>query len=331
MKILVAIPKGDIRDTFIPPEVAERLESIGAVTWNDGFENWSGNELRDKLPGADACVTGWGCARFDENVLKGADRLKLVAHTGGSVSTLVSEAFFDRGLAVVSGNRLYAESVAEGTIAYMLSALRDIPFYAGEVQAGRWRTERSQSEGLLDQSVGLVGFGMVARYLAEMLKTFRVKVTAYDPFVGDGVLASLGVERVSLEDAVSKPKIISLHAARTPATYHLVSRELLKTVRDGAVFINTARGSVVDEEALARELATGRFKAVLDVFDDEPLPANSPLRGLKNAILIPHMAGPTVDRRKTVTLALVGEIRNFFEGKPLKHQIGREYAMAMTR
>jgi phosphoglycerate dehydrogenase-like enzyme len=128
MKILVAIPNGDIKDTFIPPEVAEKLESLGTAVWNEGSEHWSGDELRDMLPGIGVCVTGWSDACFDENVLKGADSLKLVAHTGGAVASFVSPAFFDRGLTIVSGNRLYAESVAEGAIAYILSALRDIPY-----------------------------------------------------------------------------------------------------------------------------------------------------------------------------------------------------------
>lgn len=331
MKILVAIPNGDIKDTFIPPDVAEKLESLGTVVWNESWEHWNGEQLKAMLAGVDVCITGWSDACFDENVLQGADSLKLVAHTGGAVATYTSEEFFERGLTIVSGNRLYAESVAEGTVAYILSALRDIPYYDGEMQAGRWRTEHSPNEGLLDQSVGLVGFGMVARFLVEMLRPFRVHVSAYDPHVGDDVFASLGVERASLEDVVSKPKIVSVHAARTSGTNRLITRELLRTVRDGALFVNTARGSIIDEEALADELAAGRFKAVLDVYEEEPLPAGSRLRGLKNAILIPHMAGPTVDRRRMVTLALIEEIRSFFEGRPLKHKIEKEYAMSMTR
>lgn len=172
---------------------------------------------------------------------------------------------------------------------------------------------------------------MVTRYLVKMLQPFRVKIRAYDPFVSDQTLADFGVERADLREVVSQSKIVSIHAARTPGTYHLINREMLKSIRDGALLVNTARGNIIDEEALADELITGRFKAVLDVFDEEPLPASSRLRGLKNALLIPHMAGPTVDRRKFVTLALIDEIESFFAGRPLKYAIGREYAMSMTR
>jgi phosphoglycerate dehydrogenase-like enzyme len=331
MKILVAMPNGIIRDSFIPKDVAQKLESLGTVVWNTGETNYSSDELKAMLPGVGVCICGWGDPCFDENVLSVADSLKLVAHTGGSVATYVSDAFYDRGIKIVSGNWLYAESVAEGVVAYALCALRDVPLYCNAMQAGQWRAEDSYSEGLLEQSMGLIGFGMVARYLVKLLEPFRVKIKVYDPFVADEVLAAYDVERATLQEIVSQSKIISVHAAKVPGTYHMLSRELLQMIPCGVLLINTARGSIFDEEALADELATGRFKVVLDVYTEEPLPGTSRLRGLQNAILMPHMAGPTVDRRRLVTLALIDEIKSFFAGKPLKYSIDREYAKRMTQ
>ena len=111
----------------------------------------------------------------------------------------------------------------------------------------------------------------------------------------------------------------------------MVNKRLLEMIPDGALFINTARGSIVDEEALIEELSKGRFKAVLDVFEKEPLPDDSKLRKLDNVMLIPHMAGPTVDRRRYVTLGLVDDIKAYFRGEPMKNEISREYAAYMTR
>lgn len=111
----------------------------------------------------------------------------------------------------------------------------------------------------------------------------------------------------------------------------MIGRELLGHIPDGAILINTARGAVIDEKALVKELKKGRFKAVLDVFEEEPLPAGNKLRRLDNAILIPHMAGPALDRRKYTTLALIEDIKGFFNGRPLKYEIDRKYAMGMTR
>jgi phosphoglycerate dehydrogenase-like enzyme len=209
--------------------------------------------------------------------------------------------------------------------------LRRLPYWTGEMQEGRWKTEDFLNEGLLDRTVGLVGFGAVARYLVPLLKPFRARIRAYDPFVSAAAMRDCGVEPASLREVISGSGILSLHAPKTPETRHLIDAEILKLVPDGAVFVNTARGSLVDEAALAAELSTGRFQAVLDVFEKEPLPPDSPLRGLPNVILVPHMAGPTVDRRRLATLAVMEEAERLLAGKPLAHPIGRAYAMAMTQ
>jgi phosphoglycerate dehydrogenase-like enzyme len=331
MKILVTMPKDDVRSSFIPQDTAEKLEALGDVVWNDSDRQWTPEEVRDRLAGVDVCVTGWGTCTFDETVLAHADKLKLVAHTGGSVAGIVSEAFFEKGIRVISGNRLYAESVAEGTIAYILASLRNIPYYNNLVHAGGWRDDNSPNEGLLDQTVGLVEFGMVAKNLANLLRSFRVKLKVYSKFADEATLREYGAQPASLEEIFTTCKVISIHAAQTPETHHMVDRRLLRMIPDGAVLINTARGSIIDEEAMAEELATGRFKAVLDVFDVEPLPQDSKLRGLSNVILIPHMAGPTVDRRKQVTEALIEDIRRFERGDALQYEISRAHAMYMTR
>lgn len=332
MNILVAMPVGATRELFIPPEVAKMIEELGNVTWNESERHFTREELKEKLKGMDVVITGWGCKPLDGFVLEGNNSLKLLAHTGGSVANYVSEEMFEKGIRVTSGNPLYAESVAEGVIAYILCALRKIPFYANEMQAGRWPAADNYYEGLLDQTVGLIGFGAVAKNLAKMLKVFRTRVKVYDPFVSDEVLEEYGVERVStMEEIITGCKVISLHAAKSPKTYHMIDKRLIEMIPDDAVFVNTARGSIVDEEALAIELKKGRFKAILDVYEVEPLPADSKLRGMENTILIPHLAGPTVDRRKYVTMALVDEIKRFFAGQPMRMEINREYAMAMTR
>lgn len=332
MNILVTMPSGVIQNTFIPVEAIERLESMGNVFWNMSDKQFSTDELREKIIDMDVCISGWGCRQFDKSVLEGAERLKLIAHTGGTVAAIVSDYAYEKGIKVISGNWIFAESVAEGVIAYILGSLREIPFYSNEMQAGRWRVEGcSYNEGLLEQTVGLVGFGAVARFLVKMLAPFRVKIKVFDPYITDDICIKYGVERATLKTIFSTSKIISIHAPKTPDTYHMIGRDLLQMIADGALIVNTARGSIIDENALAEELEEKRFKAVLDVFEVEPLPADSKLRGLPNVILIPHMAGPTTDRRKSVTLALIEDIQNFFNGRQLKYEIGKDYAMAMTR
>ena len=332
MKILVSIRMGaDWGSSFIPKETEKILESIGEVIWNRTDRNFTKEELKEKVAGADVCLTGWGHVQFDADVVEVAGQLKLIAHTGGSVAPLVSDCLYDKGIRVISGNKIFAESVAEGTIGYILSSLRDIPYYSYDMKNGGWATKGYYNEGLLDQTVGLVGFGMVAKYLVRMLNPFRVKIKTYDPYIKDETLIEYGVEKASLEEIFSTCKIISIHAPRKPETYHMIDRKLLEMIPNSSLLVNTARGNIIDEAALVELLQERRFKTVLDVYEIEPLPPDSVLRKLDNVILMPHMAGPTVDRRKFVTIALIDDIKNFFNGRKLEHEISREYAMSMTR
>jgi phosphoglycerate dehydrogenase-like enzyme len=329
--LAVLMADGMVRNLFIPPDTVKRINASFNASWNPFTRPYTPEETAEAIQHADFCITGWGCTSFTEAVIAKAERLKMVIHTGGSVAELVSEALYDRGVTVISANDMYARGVAEGTIAYMLAGLRRLPFYAGMVQAGQWPKINDYSESLLDQEVGLVGFGAIARYTARMLTAFNARVYAYDPYVSDDVFREYGAERInSVDNLCARVKILSLHMPKTKETYRMIDRKQLRLLPDGALLINTARGSVINEEALAGELKSGRIRAVLDVFDKEPLPAESGLRGLDNVILMPHMAGPAKDRWPRVTGELLDEITRFNEGEPLKYIIPKEYAFAMT-
>jgi phosphoglycerate dehydrogenase-like enzyme len=331
VEILVTLPHGFIRDTFLSPDVVAAIESLGTVAWNPYARQFTPDELRTLLRGRTACITGWGAPYLSADVLQDASDLRLVVHTGGSVAALLGDEVYDKGIRVSSGNRLYAESVAEGVLAYLLCALRDIVRFSAAVQAGEW-PRVFHNQGLLDQRVGLVGFGAVARDLARLLAGFRVDLRVYDPFVGDDVLRDFGAMRAaSLDELCATCPIVSLHLPRTPETVRILDRRRLGLLPDGALLVNTARGQVVDNEALADELASGRLRAVLDVFDEEPPPADCRLLGLPNALLMPHMAGPTVDRRSRIARALVEDAARFLAGGRLEHGIDRAYARTMTR
>lgn len=330
MNILVTLPES-IRKTFIPEDVACKIEQMGNVIWNNKGSNYTEEELREKIKDIDVCITGWGVPKFTARVLENANRLKLVAHTAGTVANFVSDELYAKGVRVVSANKIFAESVAEAVIAYLLAALRDIPYYVNMMKSGGWKAEDFYNRGLLDQTVGLVGFGEIPRYLVSMLKPFRVKIKAFDKFVDAEEMAKYGVEKVDIEDIFAGCPIISIHLPATKETYHMIDRQLLKLIQDDAILVNTARGSVIDENALIEELKLKRFKVVLDVYEREPLPDDSPLRKMDNALLIPHMGGPTVDRRKYATLAVLDDIDNFINNRPLVHEITAERAARMTR
>ena len=332
LQIAVVMPTGQVRDTFIPPIAAEKLASLGELTWNPRDRQYTNEELADAIKNADVCVTGWGCPQLTYDVIKNARNLRLVAHTGGSVATLVSKELYEKGIKIISGNKIYAESVAEGVIAYILTAFRKLPKFINDTVTKGWATEgASYTEALLYQPVGLVGFGAVAKYLVPMLKAFHCQIYVYDPHLPDSVFEEYGVARVSsLDTLFPMVKVLSLHMPLNKNTYQMIDGRLLKLIRDGSLFVNTARGACIDEAALAAELAKGRFMAILDVYEREPLPMDSGLRGLDNVILIPHMAGPTVDRRTDVTLQLADDVVRCFTGEQMIHEIGYEYAVTMT-
>lgn len=330
LKILVTLPKHPVLDTFIPLMVRRRLEELGEVEYNETDMQLTQDELRKRLRGKEVVITGWGTAKLSGEVLKGNNSLRIIAHTGGTVGNIVDDAAYDAGIKVISGNDIYAESVAEAVVACALAALRKIPDYIYDVRSGGWDSS-SIWEGLLDQKIGLVGYGMTTRHLVNMLRPFRCKVLVYSSHISDSELTEQNILRASLEEIFSSCKVISLHSAMTPKNYRMIDCKLLEMLTPEQILINTARGELVDETALTQLLQQGRFRAVLDVFEQEPLPLDHPLRATKNAYLIPHRAGPTYDRRKYVTLGLADDIESFFAGRQLRLEITREYAGFMTQ
>ena len=171
----------------------------------------------------------------------------------------------------------------------------------------------------------------MARYTAKLLRAFDAEILIWADHVTPEEAARYGARKAELEEIFSACKIVSLHLARTPETYHIIGARLLGLLRPDSLLVNTARGAIVDEAVMAAMLREGRFRAVLDVYEQEPLPLSSPLRGLDNALLIPHMGGPTMDRRPYVTRALISALPATLRGEPTWLDISREAMRRMTR
>ena len=330
MKIFVSIPQnGNVFETFVTKEVQEFMESLFEVEYSPYESNITQEQFKEAVKDADIIMTGWGHPQITYDMIEGTN-IKAIAHTGGSVGSLVTPDVYDNGIMVMSGNLMYADSVAEGTIAYILTALRDIPKYTTNVKNGGWQFSHNYTEGLLDGEIGIIGIGAISKFLIEFLQPLRVKIKAYSGYpIDPEFLKKYNVTQVSLEEAL-QCKIVSLHSAMNERTRGLIGKEQFKLIKDGAVFVNTARGRVVDEPAMIEELKTGRFKAILDVFYSEPLAADSPLRTLDNVYCVPHMAGPTVDRRAKITAALVRNLVDWKDGKEVYLEITKEQAARMT-
>jgi phosphoglycerate dehydrogenase-like enzyme len=172
-----------------------------------------------------------------------------------------------------------------------------------------------------EQTVGLAGAGYIGRMLINQLKPFHPRILMYDPYLSKDDADKLGVELVDLDTLCSQSDIISLHVPSLPETRHMIGKAQFDKLKDGALFINTARGALVDEKALIDALGTRRFTAALDVYETEPLPADSPLRNMENALLAPHAAGHTHETYFRQGRTAVEEALRFLNSEPLRHEV----------
>lgn len=327
MRILVScLADKETNDTFYTPRVRAELEKCGKTEYGIYTEK----QLAAALSGTDILFANWGVPRLGEELLSRADSLKLVCYTGGSVACLADPALERRGIRVLSGNRIYARSVAEGTIGYMLLAQRRLPRMIRETEENGWAPQY-YTEGLCGKTVGLIGFGMVSRCLAEMLRAFGCRVLVCSKHFTAEDARRYSAESCSLPELLAASDIVSLHEALRESTRHTIGESCFAAMKPGALFVNTARGAIVAEDDLARAARAGKIRAVLDVFETEPLPMDSPLRGCSGITLIPHRAGPTIDARETVTLSLIADVKRFLSGTAkLENEISYAYAKHMT-
>lgn len=333
MKLFVAIPRtANAWKQFMTEEARAYLEERFEVSYLSLDRQLKPEEVAMYAKDADILMTGWGHPMIDSNVLEGTC-IKLIAHTGGSVADYVAQDVFEKGVKVISGNDMYAESVAEGALGYMLMGLRKMVDYVEDTRAGYWHSERcGRSEGLLGQTVGLVGMGAITKNLIPLLKPFGVKLKLYSGYpINAEYLAENNAVQASLEEIFSTCKVVSIHSALNDRTKGMIGKEHFDLLRDGAVFVNTARGAIIREDEMIEALKENRFTAVLDVYCKEPLDVDSPLRQLKNVYCMPHQGGPTIDRKPVVTMSLADDVLRFAEGKPLRYEISGDYAKRMTK
>jgi phosphoglycerate dehydrogenase-like enzyme len=299
----------------------EALEAFAEVVHHPGQEAATKDDLLALLPPADGCLTSWEVARLDADVIAAAPRLRAMAHMGSSVGRFVSEALWQRGIQVTSAGPALALDVAETTLGLMIVGMKRIWPLGQHVRQGGWRESAYwPSRELHGKVVGIVGASNVGRHVIELLRPFGVQVLLYDPYVSEEEAVHLGADKVEMDELVRRADIVSLHAPGKPETHHLLSAERLAMMKDEALLINTARGTLVDEAALVDELAKGRFFAFLDVTDPEPPAADSPLRKLENVVVTPHLAGCIEDCGRMGEMA-VEELRRFFAGEPPLYRV----------
>ncbi|MFI1735174.1 hydroxyacid dehydrogenase [Streptomyces acidicola] len=306
-----------------PPDVLARLRDALEIDPTVVAGSFTDPRVRDVLAETEVLVTGWGCPMVDEAVLDAAPKLRAILHSAGSVKGFTTPAVWERGIAVSSAAEANALPVAEYTLAMILLAGKDLFVSREHLRAERvhpgW--EIVPGIGNHGRRVGIIGASRIGRRLVELLRPFDLRPSLTDPYVDEARAAALGVPLLPLDELLSTSAIVTVHAPDTPETRHLIGRRELALMPDGSVLINTARGALLDHEALVDELRTGRISAILDVTDPEPLPADSPLYDLPNAFITPHLAGSQGNEVARLGLAVVEEAERLAAGQPLAHGI----------
>lgn len=269
------------------------------------------------LEGVELLIGGWGCPVLDEPTLSRMPRLRAVIYTAGSVKGFATDELFRRGITVTSGVDVNAVPVAEYTLAAILmSGKRVFELAHAYRTTGQHRPfdEEPQSWGNYGLKVGIVGASRIGRRVIELLTPFDVDAVFYDPFVTHEIL---GAQPVTLAELLRTSDVVSLHAPAIPETLHMIDSAALALMRSGATLINTARGSLVDSDALLAELDSGRLNAVIDVTDPDPLPSNSSLFKASNLLLTPHIAGSEGNELRRLGEAAFREVTRFVANRPL--------------
>ncbi|MEO9299930.1 hydroxyacid dehydrogenase [Devosia alba] len=323
-KLAFALAADKTKHVFDAAALA-RLARICDVVQTAPLEEFDSPAARGVLGQIDILVTGWGCPTVTADVVRAAPNLKLIAHAAGTVKYTLDPAVYDAGIRVTHAADANAVPVAEYTLASIIFANKR----AFELR-DRYRADpgRRSSYALMDEpignyhrTIGLVGASRIGRKVATMLAGFDFTVLVSDPFVrmGDPVLA--GAELVSLDTLMARSDVVSVHAPSLPATRAMIGARELQLMKDGAAFINTARGALVDEAALIAELQTGRIHAVIDVTDPEIPDRGSPLYSLPNVFLTPHIAGAVGTERLRLGQLAIEEVERFVMGMPLEFAV----------
>ncbi|MFE9674388.1 hydroxyacid dehydrogenase [Streptomyces sp. NPDC006259] len=301
------------------------LVSLDDPCWTDELDT---PEAHSRLAHAEVLITSWGAPALTRARLAAAPRLKAVLHCAGSVRGLVNQEVWSRGIRVTSAADANAVPVAEYTLAAIIFAGKKAPFLAAdERQAyGGWGSVTGYGDlSNFERTVGLVGFSRIGRRVAELLRVLRgTTVLVADPYADPEEVARAGARLVDLDDLLPQVHVLSVHAPELAETRHLVGPAQLRRLPDFATVINTARGSLIDSEALAAECASGRLFAILDVTDPEPLPEDSPLRQVAHVMITPHIAGSLGTEIGRLTDHVLDELERWASRRPLLAEITEE-------
>jgi len=270
-------------------------------------------------------------AKINADMIREMKKCKIISRFGIGVDNVDIEAATRQGIVVTKVPDYCIDEVSDHAMALLLSLVRKIPFSSARAHAGRWEMPAvTPIHRLRGTVLGLVGFGRIPQLVAPKAQAFGIRVVAYDPYVPKAVMDKAGVGQVEFAELLKISDYISIHSPLLPETHHLFSTDAFRQMKPGAVIVNTSRGPVVDEAALARALDAKQIAgAALDVMEQEP-PVNSPLFGRDNVILTPHTSFYSVESLEELQTKAAEEVVRVLSGQPPRNPVNPE-ALAAPR
>ncbi|MBI3973448.1 MAG: hydroxyacid dehydrogenase [Chloroflexi bacterium] len=318
-RVVLQIGHGKYEQIFAP-QARRRLAELADVTGPMAAGGDSAR-LAALLREADALFVG-GSVRVDRDLLEAAPRLRWIAATWGAPAQLIDYSeVFRRGITVTDGRRAFNRAVAELALGLYLAVARDIVMHdrALHTPDGAEGMPKEANREASGRTIGIVGFGGISQTLARFLAPLEPRLLTYDPFVPESVLAAHGAQPASLEDLLRRSDAVFLLARPNAQNKALLGGAELDLLKPDSILLVISRSWLVDEAALIERLQAGRFRAAMDVFDTEPLPAGHPYRALPNVVLTPHRAGGTQESYWRIGQALVDDVARLAHGQQPIH------------
>ena len=305
----------DLADFIAPPQTRE---SIAA---NPGL-----------LADVEVIFSGWGAPVMNDAFLDAAPNLRTVFYGAGSIRYFTPDGFWNRNIAITSAYVANAVPVAEYALGAILLSLKHFWRYSALTRKNEgWGTPARKVPGCFRSTVGLISLGMIARRTLDLLEPFDLKRMVYSTSLSEKDARRMDVERATVEEIFQRADVVSLHTPDLPSTRGMIRGCHFASMKEGATFLNTARGAVVNEPEMIEVLRQRPdLTAVLDVSDPEPPELNSPLLTLPNVVLTPHIAGSVGPECNRLGRYMVEEFQRYLAGKPLKWQITREIAATLA-
>jgi D-3-phosphoglycerate dehydrogenase len=280
--------------------------------------------LRELVRNCDALIVRSG-VRLDAKVLEAAERLRVIARAGIGVDNIDLEAATQRGILVMNTPAASTVAVAEHTFALLLALLRKIPPAWLSLREGRWERERFLGVQLAGKTMGLLGLGRIGTEVARRARAFEMHVIAFDPYIPEERAAALQIELVPDPDELyARSDILSLHVPLTRETHRMLNRAAFEKMKPGIYLVNTARGAVIDEEALLEALNAGRVAgAALDTFSEEP-PHSPILQALiahERVLAVPHLGGSTREAQRLISRQIAQQVLDALRGRDFRNVV----------